>query len=127
MRKLPCPAQEAPARRRTRDFIVKFGCMRLAPKFAEDGFNIKAWQITCCHPKHKDEGCNKTHSVSMAADEDECIRRLKLWGIWGLDVDTKADHKAMWDQVLAESEAGRLPTMAMLDDMVPERYPEPED
>ena len=99
-------------RRRTAERVVDWGILRLTPKLAADGSTF-AWQMTCRHPDHIP--CNRTRNVASCASEEECLRMLKQWALFGVECASKADHKRVWSRVEAMLEDGSLPSTAALD------------
>ena len=108
----PDAPDEREPRRRTADRVVEWGILRLTPKVAADGTTF-AWQMTCRHPGHVP--CNRTRNVASCASEDECLRMLKQWALFGVECTSKGDHKLAWSRVEAMSKDGSLPSTAALD------------
>ena len=88
-----------------------FGACRLTP-------TKTGWQMTCGHPGHRPEqasaACTTTRSNAIAG-EDECLRTLKTWALWGQTKPTKAAHQKVWAKVVKAASENRLPCMAELD------------
>lgn len=84
-----------------------------------DSNNPSSWQIKCGVPGHNiSQACTKRRACSFLGNL-ETQRVLKYWASLGPLVDTKEEHLALWDeQVLADIEAGKVPSNHDLDAQV---------
>ena len=83
-----------------------------------------SWQLRCTHPYHQGEGaaCIKTRANTFEGGAEAAIRMLKSWALHGLLLESKTEHKEVWDLVEGQFAAGTLPSMAELDAQVIESW-----
>ena len=93
---------------------VPYGLSFLTPRQALG--EISGYQMTCKNPNHGPR-CSKESSLVGHGSEEQLLRCLKLWLLWGVYVDKNSDHLKMWRKVLEEDEAGRLPSMDSLNEL----------
>lgn len=88
-----------------------FGMCRLTPRF-HDGA-IVGYQATCAFEGHNK--CNKTLSNNVSGGLDNTLRMLKAWLKKGAEVQSKEEHRALWDEIAKSKADNTLPSMADLD------------
>ena len=75
--------------------------------------SLSGYQMKC----REHRACTKELAFRVAGSEEDCLRMLKTWALWGFTVTSKVAHVECWQAVLDDHNDGRLLSQAELDDI----------